>query len=167
MSAMYTSFPRKMTKGGYKRKGESGSYVLVNADLIRIAKTTDLKKYVEQQQLKYVCKVVNKVDNTSIVKQLMFNSDKSKKTVPKTTLLTSVLRNEQFFSILLFVFTISNRKNFFLFCFQQNFIFQRFRDYIGGQEKALHRQRRHQTTWKIRITRQDSFRIIGLIKPTC
>ena len=83
-----------MTKGGYKRKEESWSYVLTNADLIRIAKTTDLKTYVKQQQLNYMRKVVNK-DNTSIVKQLIFNSDKSKKTGPKNTLLVSVLKNEE------------------------------------------------------------------------
>ena len=94
MTAMYMSFLRKMTKGGYKRREDSWSYVLTNSDLIRIAKTIELKTYVKQQQLNYVSKVINK-NNTSIVKQLMFNSNNSNKTGPKSTLLTCVLNNER------------------------------------------------------------------------
>ena len=93
MTSVYMSFLRKMTRGGYKRKEDSWSYVLTNNDLLRISKTIDLVTYVKEQQLNYVCKVVRK-DNKSIAKQLMFNSDRSRKTGPRTTLLSSVLKNE-------------------------------------------------------------------------
>ena len=93
MTSTYMSFLRKMTKGGYRRKENSWSYVLTNEDLLRIAKTVDLPTYVKGQQRNYVQKIVTQ-DNRDITKKLMFNSNKSSKTGPLTTLLSSVLKNE-------------------------------------------------------------------------
>ena len=94
MTATYMKFLRKMTKGGYRRKPDSWSFVLTNEDLLRIAKTIDLPTFVRKQQCNYVKKIINQ-DNKSITKKLMFNNDKSKKTVPITNLLSSVMKIEQ------------------------------------------------------------------------
>ena len=93
INSIYTTFIRKMTKGGFKRKMDSWSYVLTNEDLLRISKTTTLKAYVHKQQRNYVSHLVRK-ENTSIVKRLLFNNDASHKPGPKTTLLSSVIKTE-------------------------------------------------------------------------
>ena len=87
------SFIRKMTKGGFRRKSDSWSYVLLNEDLLRMSKTMTLKAYVDKQQRNYVGHIVRK-DNASIVKRLLFNDDPSHKTGPRTTLLSSVIKTE-------------------------------------------------------------------------
>ena len=94
MTSTYMSFLRKMTKGGYRRKENSWGYVLTNEDLLRIAKTVDLPTFVKGQQRNYVQKIITQ-DNTSITKRLMFNNNKSSKTGPMTTLLSSVVKNER------------------------------------------------------------------------
>ena len=94
MTATYMKFLRKMTKGGFRRKPDSWSFVLTNEDLLRIAKTIDLPTFVRKQQCNYVKKIINQ-DNKSITKKLMFNNDKSKKTGPITTLLSSVMKSEK------------------------------------------------------------------------
>ena len=94
MTSVYMSFLRKMTKGGYRRKENSWSYVLTNEDLLRIAKTVDLPTFVREQQRKYAQKIIRQ-ENKSMTKQLMFNDDKASRTGPVTTLLSSVLRNEK------------------------------------------------------------------------
>ena len=92
MNALYMSFIRKMTSGGYNRKNDAWSYIYSNDDLLRISQTTDLTTYIKRQQRTFVCNIVRK-DNTSIVKRLMFNSDASHKPGPQTTLLSSVLKD--------------------------------------------------------------------------
>ena len=94
MTSTYMSFLRKLTKGGYRRKENSWGYVLTNKDLLRIAKTVDLPTFVKGQQRNYVQKIITQ-DNTSITKRLMFNNNKSSKTGPATTLLSSVVKNER------------------------------------------------------------------------
>ena len=94
MTSTYMSFLRKMTKGGYRRKENSWSFVLTNEDLIRIAKVTDLSTYIKEQQRNFVRKIVNE-DNRNFAKRLMFNSNRSIKTGPTTTLLSSVLKSEK------------------------------------------------------------------------
>ena len=93
MSSVYTTMIRKMTKGGYKRKDGSWSYVHTNADLLRMSKTMPLESFVHKQQRNYVGHIVRK-DNTSIVKRLMFNDDTSHKQGPQNTMLTSVIKTE-------------------------------------------------------------------------
>ena len=94
MTSTYMSFLRKMTKGGYRRKENSWSFVLTNEDLIRIAKVTDLSTYIKEQQRNFVRKIANE-DNRNFAKRLMFNSNRSIKTGPTTTLLSSVLKSEK------------------------------------------------------------------------
>jgi len=92
MNALYMSFIRKMTSGGYNRNNDAWSYIYSNDDLLRISQTTDLTTYIKRQQRTFVCNIVRK-DNTSIVKRLMFNSDASHKPGLQTTLLSSVLKD--------------------------------------------------------------------------
>ena len=94
MTSTYMSFLRKMTKGGYRRKENSWSFVLTNEDLIRIAKVTDLSTYIKEQQRNFVRKIADE-DNRNFAKRLMFNSNRSIKTGPTTTLLSSVLKSEK------------------------------------------------------------------------
>ena len=94
LNAMYMSCIRKMTKGDYKRKTDSWSFVHTNNDLLRMSKTIALETFVHNQQRKYVAHIVRK-DNRSIVKRLMFNNNRSVKPGPQPTLLSSVIKNER------------------------------------------------------------------------
>ena len=93
LNAAYMSFIRKMTKGGYKRKPNTWSFVHRNEDLLRMAKTNSLESYVRKQQLNYVTSIIRK-DNGSIVKRLLFNNNPSRRPGPQMTLLSSVMKSE-------------------------------------------------------------------------
>lgn len=93
LNAMYMTCIRKMTKGGYKRKPDSWSFVHTNDDLLRMSKTISLESFVHNQQRNYVAHIIRK-DNCSIVKRLLFNNDCSLKPGPQPTLLTSVTKTE-------------------------------------------------------------------------
>ena len=93
LNAAYMSLLRRMTKGGFKRKPNSWSYVHRNEDLLRMAKTESLQTFVRKQQLKYVISVIKK-DNSSIVKRLLFNDNRSTRPGPQSSLLSSVMKNE-------------------------------------------------------------------------
>ena len=93
LNAAYMSLLRRMTKGGFKRKPNSWSYIHRNDDLLRMAKTESLQTFVRKQQLKYVISVVKK-DNSSIVKRLLFNDNRSMRPGPQLSLLSSVMKNE-------------------------------------------------------------------------
>ena len=71
MNALYSTFIRRMGKGGYKRKGDTWSFVFSNEDLIRMAKPTDLSSYIRKQQRNYAWHIIRK-ENSSIVKRLFF-----------------------------------------------------------------------------------------------
>ena len=93
LNAAYMSLLRRMTKGGFKRKPNSWSYVHRNENLLRMAKTESLQTFVHKQQLKYVNSVIRK-DNKSIVKRLMFNDNLSMRTGPQMSLLKTVMKNQ-------------------------------------------------------------------------
>ena len=94
MNALYLTFIRKMVKGGYKRKGDTWSFVFSNEDLIRMAKTTDLSSYIRKQQRNYAGHIIRK-ENSSIVKRLFFNSNASHKPGRQTALHSSVIMAEK------------------------------------------------------------------------
>ena len=93
LNAMYMSCIRKMTKGGYKRKTDSWSFVHTNNDLPRMSKTIAQETFVHNQQRKYVTHIVRK-DSRSAIKRLMFNKNPSVKPGPQPTLLSSMMKNE-------------------------------------------------------------------------
>ena len=93
MCSKYSTMLRKMTKGGYKRKENSWSFLLTNNDLIRISNTISLEDFIKKQQRNYVGHIIRK-NNTSIVKRLMFNDDISHMQGPQLTVLSKVIKNE-------------------------------------------------------------------------
>ena len=94
MDSNYFTYLRKMATGGYRRKEGSWSYVHTNEQLLNMSGTTSVNTFVHKQQKKYVAHLVRR-PNTCMMKQLLFNSNKSKKRGQLNTLLTSVIRNER------------------------------------------------------------------------
>ena len=94
LNSNFNAYLRKMAKGGHRRKEGSWSYVYTNENLLQMSGTTDVITFVQKQQKKYVAHLVRR-PNTCMMKQLLFNSNKSKKRGQLITLLTSVLRNER------------------------------------------------------------------------
>ena len=93
ISAAYNGMLRKMTKGGYKRKADSWAFVHTNIDIQRMAKVESLESFVKKQQRNYVAHIIRK-ENSSLVKRLLFNNNVSHRQGPQTTILSSVLKNE-------------------------------------------------------------------------
>ena len=93
VNSHYLSFIRKMVKGGYRRKTDTWRYLLSNDDLLRLGKTIDLTTYVRRQQRNYLAHIVRK-ETSSVTKRLLFNCSPSHKRGRQTTLLSSVLENE-------------------------------------------------------------------------
>ena len=90
MNSLYSSFIRKMVKGGYKQKENTWHFVLTNENLLSMANTIDLSTFIRKQQQSYVGKIIRK-DNQSLVKRLLFNNDCSRKPGRQLTLLSNVL----------------------------------------------------------------------------
>ena len=94
LRSIYCGYLRKMTKGGYRRKEGSWSYVFTNENLLKMCGTADINEFIQKQQKKYVAHLVRR-PNSCIMKQLLFNGNKSRKPGRVITLLTTVLRNER------------------------------------------------------------------------
>ena len=94
MNSQYLNFIRKMVNGGFRRKGDgSWSFFYSNEDILRIAGATDLTTIVKRQQHGFLGQIVQKA-NGSMIKQLIFNSDRYHKRGPHQNLLSLVLKNE-------------------------------------------------------------------------
>ena len=93
ISAAYNGMLRKMTRGGYKRKADSWAFVHTNIDIQRMAKVESLESFVKKQQRNYIAHIIRK-ENSSLVKRLLFNNNFSHRQGPQTTILSSVLKNE-------------------------------------------------------------------------
>ena len=95
MNSQYLNFIRKMVNGGFRRKGDdSWSFFYSNEDILRIAGATDLTTIVKRLQRGFLCQIVQKA-NDSIIKRLIFNSDRYHKRGPHQNLLSLVLKNEE------------------------------------------------------------------------
>ena len=88
---------RRMVRGGHSRvDSENGdwSYKISTKKLLEICDTEDLSHYIKRQQKKYAAHIIRQ-PNSSLNKQLMFNSNDNKKLgKPVRTLLSEVLENE-------------------------------------------------------------------------
>ena len=93
MNSQYLNFIRKMVNGGFRRKGDK-SFFYSNEDILRIAGATDLTTIVKRLQRGFLCQIVQKA-NDSIIKRLIFNSDRYHKRGPQQNLLSIVLKNEE------------------------------------------------------------------------
>ena len=95
MNSQYLNFIRKMVNGEFRRKGDdSWSFFYSNEDILRIAGATDLTTIVKRLQRGFLCQIVQKA-NDSIIKRLIFNSDRYHKRGPHQNLLSLVLKNEE------------------------------------------------------------------------
>ena len=84
-----------MVNGGFRRKGDGlWSFFYSNEDILRIAGATDLTTIVKRLQRGFLCQIVQKA-NDSIIKRLIFNSDRYHKRGPHQNLLSLVLKNEE------------------------------------------------------------------------
>ena len=93
INASYTSMLRKMIKGGYRRKKDTWNLVLNNNDLHRICGTKDISTFTARQQKKYIAHLSRQPNNT-LIKKLLFNDDKARKTGRHYTLEQKVLDDE-------------------------------------------------------------------------
>ena len=70
-----------------------GVSFIINEDILRIAGATDLTTIVKRQQRGFLGQIVQKA-NDSMIKRLIFNSDRYHKRGPHQNLLSLVLKNE-------------------------------------------------------------------------
>ena len=95
VNSAYTSMLRKMVKGGYRRKKETEfHFVLSNSDLHSICQTEDVSEFTKRQQRKYLAHLARQ-PNSTLTKQLLFNSNKTTKRGKQSTLESTVLCDEQ------------------------------------------------------------------------
>ena len=86
IDSTYTSMLRKMVKGGYRRKKETGwSFKLSNDDLRRICEREDVSNFTARQQQKYLAHLVRQ-SNDTMTKRLPFNSNNECKPGRQSTL---------------------------------------------------------------------------------
>ena len=93
MRSTYTNMLRKMVKGGFRRKKDSWSFTLTNADILRLCGTEDIESYIRRQQRNYLAHLIRH-DDTSISKRLTF-SDNPRRPGRHITMKTMVLDNER------------------------------------------------------------------------
>ena len=74
LKTVYNGFLRKMTKGGYRRKKDSWSFILTNYDILRLSGTEDIESYIRKQQRNYLAHLVRREDD-SISKRLVFEEN--------------------------------------------------------------------------------------------
>ena len=96
INSCYTSMLRKMVRGGYKRKtGTEWHFELSNNDIHTICGTKDVNEFTESQQKTYLAHL-SRQSNTSLTKQLLFNTNDASKRGPTSTLETTVLKNTNY-----------------------------------------------------------------------
>ena len=95
INSTYMAMIRKMVKGGYRRKTETGwSFEKSNSELHRICGTEDVSKYTARQQRNYLAHLARQ-PSTRLTKRLLFNCNEGRKRGPQPTLEKSVLQTEQ------------------------------------------------------------------------
>lgn len=94
ISSSYCKMLRRMVNNGFKRKvGTEFHYHYTNEEILSICKTESISNYISRQQAKYLAHIARK-PNTSIIKRLHFNDNKTiKQGRPINTLETEVLQN--------------------------------------------------------------------------
>ena len=95
MDATYRNLLRRMVRGGFSHVGENDyRYRINNERLHSLCGTSDLSKFVKNQQMSYVEHIL-RMPQDRTPKRLIFNDEKySKKGRPSKTLLEQVIENE-------------------------------------------------------------------------
>ena len=94
LSSVYTSMIRKMVRKGYRRKGDTWSFVLTNEQLLQIGKTEDLKSFIAKQQKRYLAHTIRR-DDSSLAKKLLFSYSRSTRGRQLMTLMDAVTTKER------------------------------------------------------------------------
>ena len=97
LDVCYRRFLRRMVRGGFKRKEDSGdnefSFKINNAKLHQLCGTSDLNLFIKQQQCNYAAHIV-RTSSERAAKKLMFNTDRYTKAGRATpTLLEQAAKN--------------------------------------------------------------------------
>ena len=93
INAKYLSILRRMVKGGYRRKPESYSFALSNADILKKCNTEDIHQYSARIQRNFIAHIIRRED-VRITKRLLFNNDMQRRPGQLITLYKTVLQNE-------------------------------------------------------------------------
>ena len=75
ISAAYIRILRKMTRGGYRRKPNSWSFVLTNEQILRHCGTESIGLFIRRQQRNYLAHTVRR-DDTCASKLLTYNDNR-------------------------------------------------------------------------------------------
>ena len=82
-----------MVKGGFRRKKDSWNFVLTNKEILEMANTEEIEKFIQKQQRTFVARVI-RMENTSGTKRLLFNDNPSRVPGRRVTLYSNVLKAE-------------------------------------------------------------------------
>ena len=75
LESKWNGFLRRMVNGGYLRKENSMAYRYSNIDLQQITGTSCIRKYIRDQQLKYLAHVC-RMNNNDVRNEMLFSQDK-------------------------------------------------------------------------------------------
>ena len=76
VNSTYTLMLRKMIRNGFRRNNDQWSFVLTNADVLRLCKSQTVEEFVSRQQLKYMAHLIRR-DDGSLPKKLLFNHNRN------------------------------------------------------------------------------------------
>ena len=93
ISSTYNGFLRRMVKGGFRRKKDTWNFALTNNEILEMANTEEIEKYIHKQQRTFVARAI-RMENTNGTKRLLFNDNPSRLPGRKVTLYSNVLKAE-------------------------------------------------------------------------
>ena len=77
IESKWNGFLRRMVNGGFTRKDDSMAYRYSNKDLQRITETTCIRRFIKEQQLKYLAHVC-RMNNNDMRKRILFSKNNKK-----------------------------------------------------------------------------------------
>jgi len=93
ISSTYNGFLRRMVKGGFRRKKDTWNFALTNNEILEMASTEEIEKFIHKQQRTFVARAI-RMENTNGTKRLLFNDNPSRLPGRKVTLYSNVLKAE-------------------------------------------------------------------------
>ena len=93
ISSTYNGFLRRMIKGGFRRKKDTWNFVLTNNEILKMANTEEIEKFIHKQQRTFVARTI-RMENTCGSKRLLFNDNPSRLPGRKVTLYSNVMKTE-------------------------------------------------------------------------
>ena len=93
MNAVYMSILWKMTRGGFRRKGNTHIFVYTNRQIYKICQTTTLDDYITKQQHAYLAHIIREEDDLT-AKKILFDAEENRFQGRFITLFSTVSENE-------------------------------------------------------------------------